>query len=283
MSTDMTESPQWQSEDVAAMHSDTVKVLQITDLHLLADPDDDLLGINTEKTFQAVINLAKSLCWPPDLALVTGDLAQEYTQAAYSRLYNSLSELELPCFCLPGNHDEAVFAAETLNAGKIRYLNDVLVGNWQIICLDTKIPNAAGGGLSARELEKLQARLQQHQDRHVLVALHHPPVEVGSRWLDTMVLNNADELFAILRQHTNIRGILCGHIHQELDIEINGIRVLGSPSTCFQFKPNSEEFEIDSKAGGFRWLELRGDGRIVTEVYRLEELPKGLDLGSPGY
>ena len=44
--------------------------------------------------------------------------------------------------------------------------------------------------------------------------------------------------------------------------------LLGTPSTCFQFRPRSAAFSIDDAAPGHRWLHLFSDGRVGTEVGR---------------
>ncbi|MEN8260522.1 MAG: metallophosphoesterase, partial [Pseudomonadota bacterium] len=85
---------------------ETVKVLQITDLHILPSPDDTLAGVNTEQCFYEVLSLARQHHWPADLILFTGDLAQHPSRASYLRLLRAFNNLGLPCVCLPGNHDD---------------------------------------------------------------------------------------------------------------------------------------------------------------------------------
>ena len=89
---------------------------------------------------------------------------------------------------------------------------------------------------------------------------------MGSPWLDGINLRNSDELFATLKDYNQVRSIVWGHVHQCSDQEHNGIRMLSSPSTCAQFKPNTEAFMLDDLPPGYRWLELKPDGGIDTEV-----------------
>jgi Icc protein len=44
------------------------------------------------------------------------------------------------------------------------------------------------------------------------------------------------------------------------------LRLLSTPSTCAQFRPGSDSFAIDERPPGYRWLDLRADGRLDTEV-----------------
>ena len=64
---------------------DTIRVLQITDTHLKADVGGTLLGIDTDHSLQAVIELVKNEYDTPDVLLVTGDLADSGARDAYRR------------------------------------------------------------------------------------------------------------------------------------------------------------------------------------------------------
>jgi 3',5'-cyclic-AMP phosphodiesterase len=92
------------------------------------------------------------------------------------------------------------------------------------------------------------------------------PVEMRSRWLDTVGLANADALFGIVDRHPQVRGIAFGHVHQALDTVRNGVRILATPSTCSQFLPGSDDFAIDNQPPAYRKLLLHADGRIETDV-----------------
>jgi len=63
-----------------------IRVLQFTDSHLLADPDGRFLGLRPAQTLDAVIRLALAQRGSPDLVLYTGDLTQDSSPEAYSRV-----------------------------------------------------------------------------------------------------------------------------------------------------------------------------------------------------
>ena len=48
-------------------------------------------------------------------------------------------------------------------------------------------------------------------------------------------------------------------------------RLLGTPSTCVQFKPGADRYEKDSLGPGFRWFEFRDDGGVATGIERVDE------------
>jgi len=72
-----------------------------------------------------------------------------------------------------------------------------------------------------------------------------------------------------LSQHDNVRAILCGHVHQDMQKVRSGATVISTPSTCVQFKPNSDDFALDTCSPGWRELTLYADGQFETHVQRL--------------
>ena len=65
---------------------DTVRVVQLTDTHLKAFSGGKLLGLDTDYSLQAVVDLVNAEYPAPDLLLGTGDLADSGAGNAYERL-----------------------------------------------------------------------------------------------------------------------------------------------------------------------------------------------------
>jgi Icc protein len=266
-------------------HRAVIRIVQITDFHLLAKEHSRMLGVDTQASLEAVLQTVCEFREPPDVFLLTGDLVQDPEPATYRRLHRLLSELPAPVYCLPGNHDDVGLMAEALADGHFIFMQPrIALAGWDIICLNSTIANDPCGHLSDDELDLLDRLLLQiPPENHVLVSFHHSPVLTGSRWLDTMVLDNAGDLFERLERYPNVRGIIMGHVHQHLDVRRGSLRLLACPSTCFQFKPHSRDFALDPLPQGYRWLELHPDGHVETGVERLVAVPSGLDLASGGY
>ena len=246
---------------------DTLRVLQFTDTHLSGDPANTYYEVNTDESLGQVIHFAINHYQKVDLTLVTGDLVHDETEAGYERLRRHLELLDMPVFCLPGNHDLPDIMNRVLASGKIRNEHSVLAKSWQIILLDSTVHGEVGGHLSSQELTRLESHLGRYPEYHALVCLHHSPFLIGSHWLDNgLLLDNPDELFAILDRYKQVRGVLWGHIHQEFYRLRNEVEYFATPSTMIQFKPNSYDFAVDDKPPGFRWLDLHGDGSIETGV-----------------
>lgn len=261
-----------------------IRLAQFTDTHLYGDSTSRLCGLDTADSLTRVLNLARADGWPPDAILVTGDLSQDETPASYRRFVEFFGPLGAPVHCLPGNHDIPRALAQSL-AGQpnVHFTRWVDLGPWQIVLLNTVVPRDNGGELAADELEFLDRTLAGAPDRHALVCLHHHPVRLGSEWLDGMWLRNSDDFFRVIDRHSHVRGLVCGHVHQEFESERNGVTILATPSTSVQFLPKSKDFALDTRAPGYRRLELHPDGRIYSSVRRLASYAFTPDLSTRGY
>lgn len=261
----------------------TVRVLQITDTHLFAGSDGCLLGLNTEQSLRAVLATVANRRTAADFVLATGDLAHDGSADAYRRFFTHMNGIGLPVYCLPGNHDEARALRQMDARGQCRVSDHATFGDWEFIFLDSTIPGSEGAHLTAPTLDMLERRLQAVPDRHTLVCLHHQPVPMGSRWLDTMAVDNPEAFFSVIDRYPQVRAIVWGHVHQELESRRGDVLLLATPSTCIQFMPGSENFAVDTAAPGYRWLDLHPDGRIDTGIERIDAIPGRIDLAAGGY
>lgn len=263
----MTDSFDTVTLDSAA--ADGLRVIQLTDCHIFAADGDCLRGMDTRRSFEAVLSAALSDCGRSDLLLATGDLAGDASDEAYRYLAAQLTDTGLPTFWLPGNHDDPSSMHAHLAGGAVHAARLVLAGNWLILLLDSTLAGQVQGRLAESELEFMDSALRRHADRHALVCLHHQALEAGSEWIDAIGLENAAQLRDRLAQHANVRGVLWGHVHQEGQQSRDGIEWLSTPSTCVQFRPGSREFALDDRPPGYRYLVLGDDGGIETGVRRV--------------
>lgn len=250
-------------------HSEYARIIQITDTHIQADPDDVFDEVNTRRSLNKVIQHLLDHAGNFDAMLVTGDLVHDTAAGAYAALAAILGQIPAPVFCIPGNHDDPELMERHLNAGNISTEKNLLFDHWHVCLLDSWLPGTHAGKLQQAELQFLDRALSVNQDRHALVILHHPPVPVGSPWMDAMALKNPAALFSVLERHKQVRAVLWGHIHQEFTGRHGDIRLLATPSTCIQFSPGATEYEKDSLAPGYRVLKLLKNGTIETDIIRV--------------
>lgn len=244
-------------------------IVQLTDTHLFADETAEMAGMQTVKSFQTVMEQVAGLPRRPDLVLLTGDLSQDETPESYQRLRSAIQSLGIPAAAIPGNHDIPAVMAAVLQGGQFVPGRSLQRHHWNIVLLDSVVVGQTAGRLAAQELEFLDARLSAQPQLPALVALHHPPCLINSTWMDEIGLLNAEDFFAVLDRHSQVKLVLFGHIHQEFAGERNGVCYYGSPSACVQFKPRTETFTLDETLPGYRLLTLYADGRFETHVERV--------------
>ena len=259
-----------------------LRVLQLTDPHLMARADGDLLGVKTRESLQAVIGEVLKAHGQPDLILATGDLAQDGSVDAYRGFGESLQVFSCPSVWIAGNHDHVdnlVRVASEYGASA----RHVIQGGWQFVMLDSSVPGKVSGALADSELEFLAQTLEQHPDLPAVVALHHHPVDIGSDWMEKIGLTNRDAFWQVVDRFPQVRIVLWGHIHQEHEWERKGVQLMATPSTCIQFTSGSSKFSVEDVPPGYRWFEFHESGDFTTEVRRATDFRFELDQNSTGY
>jgi Icc protein len=260
-----------------------IKLIQITDSHLEEQVDGLLLGLNTDESLQAVIKLIAEEHCDVDLLLATGDISNCGSAASYQRFRSLTAAVADHTLWLPGNHDSNESMRKVIGEGE-ELGTEADVSSWKILMLDSSAKGEVGGRFSDDQLQLLRKNLEQSEGSHVLICLHHHPINIGCDWLDTQKVSNADQFFEVLDSFEHVRGVLWGHIHQVIDQQRNGVRFMASPSSCIQFAPNSPEFKLDLLPPGYRWLELSPDGTIETGVSRAFDFTVNIDVNdSKGY
>ncbi len=260
------------------------RLLQITDTHLFAETTQDLIGINTAQSFQAVITQIEEKAVQFDAVIATGDLSQDQSVSSYLQFAKAIKAWQQPCFWLPGNHDALPTMAETLEKEGLCRCDSILLGeHWLLIMLDSQVKDMPHGYLSERQLQLIDKALLTHPDRYALLVLHHNPLPVGSKWLDKHQLANYETLWQHIEKHNKIQAMICGHVHQDFHQYFQGCHVFASPSTCFQFLPNSDDFMLDNKEPGWREIILHKDGAITTKVERIDSDQFLPNLKASGY
>lgn len=263
-------------------NNNCVTLVQITDSHLYQQADGRLLAVPTLASLQAVVDLVRREQPDASLVLGTGDISQDGSIASYQHYLQQIERLRLPLRWMAGNHDVQDMLEQS-SAGSQILQPFYDFARWRIILLDTSVDGAVFGHLEQQQLQQFEQLLQQAADRHVLVCLHHHPVDIGSAWIDRLGLQNADEFWAVVERYPSIRAVLCGHVHQDFAGQHQGVKVYASPSTCVQFLPQSQDFALDSRSPGYRWLRLHDCGKLETGVSRVAAGMFPADQDARGY
>ena len=249
--------------------ADWLNVVQITDPHI-SPLQDTIKGMDTAASLECIINAINLEPDRPDIILATGDLVHEPSANAYSKIKDLLQKFTCPVFCLPGNHDNYTMMQNTLNEGRVSTSKVIVAGNWKFVLLDSVVTGREEGYLEESELSFLQEQLNSKDEKFLVICLHHHPVIIDSPWMDKMVVANGSEFLDMVKTNQLVKCILWGHIHQEFTSYLEHILLLGSPSTCIQFKPNTSKFIKDILPPGFRKFKFFSDGHISSTLHWLD-------------
>lgn len=253
---------------------DSTSLLQITDLHILPEDGEELLGADTYAALQLVLEDALTT-HRPDAIVATGDLTQDASDKSYLRLREVLLQTALPVYALPGNHDTVDGMARSLAGDTIRVEPTHEFGGWHMVLLNSLVEGHSHGELDASQLALLETTAA-NTDRPVIACLHHGPdspcADPGCH------LHNDEQLRRVLHDNENIRVLLGGHTHLAHESQIARTAFFSTPATCVQathLVPRGETPAADFLSGhdfnprrhGYRMLTLLPDGQFSTEVH----------------
>jgi 3',5'-cyclic AMP phosphodiesterase CpdA len=218
-------------------------LVQFSDTHL-CPPGRRVYGrIDTARLLDDAVAAVQRLPLHPAALLLTGDLADDGSAAAYALLRERLSPLACPLWPLAGNHDDraalrAAFAdiPEVAASASLPWLQyEARLEGLRVLVLDTLEPGASHGVLCAERLGWLAQQLARDQQTPVLLALHHPPFQTHLPGMDAIALREgAFALEALVQQHPQVQRVVCGHLHRSVLQRWAGTVVQSAPSTAHQ-------------------------------------------------
>src|ERR1700710_2152756 len=127
-------------------NSRSIKLLQITDTHLLGDRDGLMRGVATYATLQAVQAHAQQRFANPQGVLLTGDLVQDDADG-YALIRDAFAQSPVPVYCIPGSHDLPGAMHPILNVRPVVLDDHVVPGEWLVVFLKSWQEHSASGRL----------------------------------------------------------------------------------------------------------------------------------------
>lgn len=252
------------------------RFLHISDLHVV--PQGQLASgrLDTAGLLRQAIDTLRARLdsiGPVDAALVTGDISDDGSAESYDIARGELDRLGVRLLVVPGNHDRrdrlrAAFSdlPEIPQSGLIDWSTDIR--DTRIVGLDTLVEGQGGGKLRVRSLALLSDALAGADGMQTLLALHHPPLRTGIRFMDAIGLENPESLRAVLDTHDAPVRVLAGHVHGVHHALLGRHPVVTAPSCCSAFALDLRETAkagfmtgptgcalIDTSPGGV-WTEL---------------------------
>lgn len=256
-----------------------MRLLQLSDSHLLADPMAQCRGRLPqlqlgEALLQARLALGR-IAGSADLLLISGDLCHDESWQGYAILRDLLIDLQrdqgIRIALLPGNHDHPQLLRAVL--GRHGAVAPMLVTGTaaDLVLLDSHRPGCDAGWLGTEQLLWLQRVLAERRAAPLLVALHHPPVAIGDPDFDAIALRDGPALLDLLQPESDLRAVLFGHIHQHWQDAFPGrpeVQLLGCPSTLCSFGPVQPCPLNRAAEPGGRLLEIGADGVLQQRLLR---------------
>jgi Icc protein len=216
-------------------------ICQLTDLHVRPRGRAANRVSETNMLTERACRVAAGFNPRLDVVIITGDLTECGLDTEYANLAAILGRtLSMPVYVIPGNHDRR----ENLRAGLahlpgvtsdphfVQYaVEDYPV---RLVMLDTLVPGASHGALSAAQLEWLDRTLAGQPAKPTLIGMHHPPFVTGIPHMDKIALLDPGMFREVIARHHQVQRIVCGHHHRPIIGQCAHATVSISPSVAHQ-------------------------------------------------
>ena len=255
-------------------------IAQITDLHVTTDTDPVNRWRNVER-LRHVLKSIHALKPRPVAIIASGDLVDRGEPEEYAELLELLRHVEIPIYFGVGNHDRRapLLAAlgdrgvQTDPNGFVQYALDL--GDLRVVVCDTLDEASEGGAFCADRAAWLAATLDKAPAQPTVIALHHPPIASGIRWMDpdpgaAWIARLADTI----RGRDQVRVVICGHVHRAFSGVLAGRPVAAAPATSIQLTldltpvdmhhPDGREMLVEEPPGFA--VVMAHEGQVNTHV-----------------
>ena len=254
------------------------RVTQFSDMHFCTDPQAE--SRNTDDTWDAVFADAFGSDRPtPDLVVITGDIADNGTEAEYRKIAEKLERLPVPAVIVPGNHDRQVPFHAILPRPGVSNRRTLRVGTWLFLFADSNADGKerqpdgslvdredrthAHGSFGDAEVAWMAATIEHSDADHAFVWTHHPPGAFG-------FFHKPDhdaEFARLVDMAPTIAGVGAGHTHTNTIHECGGRPIHQCPSLSVNL--NLQEFA--TLPPGYRTYEFFDDGTVNSEAHLVAE------------
>lgn len=250
-------------------------LVHLSDPHLRR-PDEPLVDgrVDPVARLQRALDVVTSWNVRADAWVLSGDLSDDGSADSYRELRRLVTEAAAPLgvhvVWANGNHDDrATFRRELLDADDDRAVNSEHdLDGLRVLVLDTNVPGVPWGEVSASSLAWLADRLDARARLGTLLVMHHAPIPQPQTAPNLLwPLRNPDAVAAVVAG-SDVRAILCGHVHQPSYGTLAGIPVASAPSLVYAQDLTAGRDQRGHDAHqGFALVDVYEDQVVVAPVF----------------
>jgi len=240
-----------------------MRIVHLSDAHISREGKPYLPGVDLGARCRTAVRVSGALQPGADLVVLGGDMLDDGPSPDYRTLAGVLEGLVAPVHLCLGNHDSLedfrLAPLPTFPKGCGGYYS-FDAGGFRLIILFTAAERRGKGSVDRAQMEWLRSELD--TARNALIFMHHPPVDVGIQWLDSIKVGNPSEFWEIVEPFAGrIAGIFFAHVHMQLSLVHKGILLASPPAAGWQFRadPAAGRAETSDELPGFNvidtWVE----------------------------
>jgi 3',5'-cyclic AMP phosphodiesterase CpdA len=225
----------------------------------------------------------------PAAVVITGDLTMRARTREFAAARDWILSLAAPVTVEVGNHDLPYFnlierffdpyrkfrGMESVVERELNLPQIAIVPLKTAVRMQPRL-NWSKGWVSRRALEKCLAAIDAlPPSRQVLVTVHHPLVEVGTR--GTALTHGGTRALAELARR-NVAAVLSGHVHDPFDLvrqTANGpVRMIGAGTLSQRIRSTPQSFNELRFADGVLTVEARNLQAVPTADMKIDDVPE---------
>ena len=244
-------------------------IAQISDTHILSKLSDLPQSTSrVENLRRCVADINQNTV---DVVIHTGDTVHQGLAEEYSQLREILSELSSPVLLVPGNRDHLDTLREHFD--HFSYLpqtGDFLhytMEDWplRLVALDSIEEGERKGVFCKQRVEWLDKTLSENPDRPTLLFMHHPPFDIEPHYVaGYRRQQETDGLEVLVSRHSQVKWILCGHVHCFHREKWAGTAAVTIPSVAVDLRKDADEAIGENPL--YVLHEVSEDGKLHTQI-----------------
>jgi 3',5'-cyclic AMP phosphodiesterase CpdA len=256
-------------------------IAHLSDFHIAGENKKAYGLVPSAENLALCIRHINTLRPKPDLVIITGDITCDGKLEEAERAAAILENLQYPYFIVPGNHDDrdtlwSVFGKYACPGGSKDFINYVIdEHDLRLIGMDSSISTAPGGELCDKRIAWLEKQLSIEPAKPTIIFMHHPPANCGVLETDEDGFIGAENLGHVLKQHANVKAILCGHIHTLTHLGWHGAVISTAPSMGLQLVLDltlTQPSQFNREAPGYLLHYFTPDENLVTHSILVKDI-----------